>query len=104
MKRTTLEALLAGKRQLDYRQQYTYITGLLEAGRIRASFGGVGVITFVMVTPYIEERNIAERHKKTQIFLRQIAAGNNEIDVFHPFRIIIVVEQFGFLIRKHHNF
>ena len=35
MKRTTLEALLAGKRQLDYRQQYTYITGLLEAGRIR---------------------------------------------------------------------
>ena len=35
MKRTTLEALLAGKRQLDYRQQYTYITGLLETGRIR---------------------------------------------------------------------
>lgn len=35
MKRTTLEALLAGKRQMDYVQQYTYITELLEAGRIK---------------------------------------------------------------------
>lgn len=35
MKRITLEALLAKRRQCDYSQQYTYITGLMEAGRIR---------------------------------------------------------------------
>lgn len=35
MKRITLEALLAKKRQADYGQQYTYITGLLESGRVR---------------------------------------------------------------------
>ena len=35
MKRITLEALLAKKRQADYGQQYMYITGLLESGRIR---------------------------------------------------------------------
>ena len=35
MKRITLEALLAGKRQADYGQQYMYITGLLESGRVR---------------------------------------------------------------------
>ena len=34
MKRITLEALLAGKRQADYGQQYMYITGLLESGRV----------------------------------------------------------------------
>lgn len=35
MKRITLEALLSKRHQLDYSQQYTYITGLLEAGRIK---------------------------------------------------------------------
>lgn len=35
MKRITLEALLAQRQQWDYGQQYTYITGLLEAGRIK---------------------------------------------------------------------
>lgn len=35
MKRITLETLLAKRRQADYRQQYTYIMGLLETGRIR---------------------------------------------------------------------
>ncbi|MFG6333006.1 MAG: DUF2220 domain-containing protein [Lachnospiraceae bacterium] len=35
MKRITLEALLAGKRQEDYRQQYNEIIHLLEAGKIR---------------------------------------------------------------------
>ncbi len=35
MKRITLEALLTRKQQFDYGQQYTYITELLEAGRIK---------------------------------------------------------------------
>lgn len=35
MKRITLEALLAKRQQCDYGQQYTYITGLLEEGRIK---------------------------------------------------------------------
>lgn len=35
MKRITLEALLAKRQQCDYGQQYTYITRLLEEGRIK---------------------------------------------------------------------
>ena len=35
MKRISLEALLAKKGQLTYRQQYDYMIGLLDAGRIR---------------------------------------------------------------------
>ncbi|MDE7320705.1 MAG: DUF2220 domain-containing protein [Lachnospiraceae bacterium] len=34
-KRITLETLLARSRKSDYKEQYSYITGLLEAGRIR---------------------------------------------------------------------
>ena len=34
-KRITLETLLARSRKSDYKEQYSYITGLLGAGRIR---------------------------------------------------------------------
>lgn len=74
---------------------------ILDAG---TAFGRIQVEIFVVVSHDIEERHIAEGHKKTQIFLRQVAAGNNEIDIFHPFGIIIIVEQFRLMIRHYHNF
>ena len=68
------------------------------------AFGRITVKILVVISFYIEKGDIAEGHKKTQILLRQIAAGDNEVDIFHSFRIVIVVEKLRLLIRKYHNF
>ena len=56
-----------------------------------AALGRIFFVAGVVVSLHIEERDIAEGHEKTQILLRQIAAGDDEIDIFHPFGIIIVI-------------
>ena len=49
------------------------------------------LIFSVMIALYIQKRGMAQCSKKCKIFRRQITAGNDQINILHPFRIIILI-------------
>ena len=55
------------------------------------SFRRFHIVFVIVIPPDIQKRHVAERDKKSQIFRRKVSAGNDEVDVLDPFRVVIII-------------